>query len=104
MIDYDTLPAVRTIEGKKRGEIDFAALIEAGEPVVLKAMATDLPLVEAGRQGADAAMAYLLRFDAGRPVVGFVGEPTIDGRFFYNHDVTGMNYAAGRGPLAGYLD
>lgn len=104
MTDRDTLPAVRTIEGAKRGEIDFAALIEAREPVVLKTVATDLPLVETGRQGADAAMAYLLRFDAGRPVVGFVGEPKIGGRFFYNDDVTGMNYAASRAPLADYLD
>jgi hypothetical protein len=102
--ERDTLPAVRTIEGAKRGEVDFAALIEAGEPVVLKAAAADLPLVKAGRQGVDAAMAYLLRFDAGRPVVGFVGEPGISGRFFYNADVTGMNYTAGRAPLSTYLD
>ncbi|MGU3391251.1 cupin-like domain-containing protein [Sphingomonas sp. M1A8_2b] len=98
-----TLPAVRTIEGIARGDIDFAALIEAGEPVVLKAVATDLPLVEAGRRGVEAAMAYLLQFDAGRPVVGFVGPPEIGGRFFYNTDLTGMNYTAGRAPLADYL-
>jgi hypothetical protein len=98
------LPPVRTIEGLNRGGIDFAALVEAGEPVVLKGVAADLPLVEAGRQGIDAAMAYLLRFDSGRPVIGFVGEPEIGGRFFYNHDVTGMNYTAGRAPLAEYLD
>jgi hypothetical protein len=97
-------PAVRTVEGLNRGDIDFAALVEAGEPVVLKGVAADLPLVEAGRQGVDAAMAYLLRFDSRRPVIGFVGEPEIGGRFFYNHDVTGMNYTAGRAPLAEYLD
>ncbi|BCA62364.1 hypothetical protein HMP09_1598 [Sphingomonas sp. HMP9] len=90
--------------GAKRGEIDFAALIEAGQPVVLKAVATDLPLVEAGRQGADTAMAYLSRFDAGRPVVGFVGEGGIGGRFFYNDHLTGMNYVAGRAPLAEYFE
>ena len=104
MTGAGTLRTVRTIEGMTRGEIDFAALIEAGEPVVLKAVATDLPLVEAGREGSDAAMAYLLRFDGGRPVVGFVGDPKIEGRFFYNDDVSGMNYTAGRAPLVEYLD
>ncbi|WP_435368579.1 cupin-like domain-containing protein [Sphingomonas faeni] len=98
------LPAVRTIEGLRRGDIDFGALVAAGEPVVLKGVATDLPLVEAGRQGADAAMDYLLRFDAKRPVIGFVGAPAIHGRFFYDAELKGMNYAGGRAPLAEYLD
>lgn len=104
MSGMTSLPAVRTIEGIARGDIDFAALIEAGEPVVLKAVATDLPLVEAGRCGVEAAMAYLLRFDAGRPMVGFVGAPEIGGRFFYNTAVTAMNYTAARAPLAEFLD
>ncbi|MEG3082181.1 cupin-like domain-containing protein [Sphingomonas sp. PB2P12] len=99
-----TLPSVRTIEGAARADVDISALIEAGEPVVLKAIAADLPLVEAGRRGVEAAMAYLLQFDAGRPVVGFVGAPNIGGRFFYNADLTGMNYTAGRAPLADFLE
>ncbi len=104
MIGPTTLPSVRTIAGVARGDVDFAALIEAGEPVVLKAVATDLPLVAAGRRGVEAAMAYLLRFDTGRAMVGFVGAPEIGGRFFYNADLTGMNYVAGRAPLADYLE
>lgn len=84
MTDPATLPLVRTIQGTKIGENDFAALIEAGEPVVLKAVVTDLPLVEAGRPGVDAAMACLLRFDAKRSVVSFVGAPHMGGGFVYN--------------------
>lgn len=102
MTGLGSLPPVRTIAGP-HGAIDFAALVEAGEPVVLKGAAADLPLVAAGREGIEAAMAYLLRFDAGRDVVGFVGEPAIGGRFFYNDDLTAMNFAGGRAPLAQYL-
>ncbi len=98
------LRPVRSIDGVRRADIDFAALIDAGEPVVLKGIATDLPLVAAGRAGPAEAMDYLLRFDAGRPVVGFIGEPAIGGRFFYDEGLTAMNFVGGRAPLSHYLD
>jgi hypothetical protein len=97
------LPPVRTIEGLTRGQVDFPALIAAGEPVVLKALATDLPLVRAGGEGADAAMAYLHRFDVGRPVVGYTADAAIGGRFFYDDTLAAMNFAASRGALGDYL-
>ena len=102
MTGVGTLPPVRTID-RPAAAVDYQALIAAGEPVVLKGAAADMPLVAAGRDGMEAAMAYLLRFDAGRDVVGFIGEAAIDGRFFYNEDVTAMNFAGGRAPLAHYL-
>ena len=99
----NVLPPVWTVEGQRRGEVDFAALVAAGEPVVLKGLGADLPLVRAGRQGAEAAMAYLTRFDAGRHVVGYTAAAAIGGRFFYDDAVTAMNFAAERGPLGDYL-
>jgi hypothetical protein len=36
--------------------------------------------------------------------MGFVGEPEIKGRFHYNQDATGMNFAAGRVLLGDLLD
>jgi hypothetical protein len=97
------LPPVRAIEGPHQS-VDFQALVAAGEPVVLKGAAAGLPLVAAGQDGVEAAMAYLLRFDAGRDVVGFVGEAAIGGRFFYNDDLTAMNFSGGHAPLAQYLE
>lgn len=102
-MDPAALPSVRVIEGVRHDAADFSALIDDGVPTVLKGAAADLPLVAVGRKGMDAAMAYLARFDAGRPVVGFIGEPASDGRFFYNDALTGMNFSAGRAPLADYL-
>lgn len=103
MTALGALPPVRVIEGP-HGDVNHRALVDAGEPVVLKGAAQHLPLVAAGREGAEAAMAYLLRFDAGRGVVGFVGDPAIGGRFFYNEDLTAMNFAGERAPLAHYLE
>ena len=99
-----TLPPVRALEGQRRGAVDFAALIAGGEPVVLKGLGADLPLVRAGREGPEAAMAYLARFDAGRQVVGFTGAAAIGGRFFYDEAVGAMNFTAARAPLGDYLD
>jgi hypothetical protein len=101
--DLGALPPVRAIEGPHQS-VDFQALVAAGEPVVLKGAAAGLPLVAAGQDGVEAAMAYILRFDAGRDVVGFVGEAAIGGRFFYNEDITAMNFGGGRAPLAQYLE
>ena len=80
------------------------ALLADGRPVILRGLAADWPLVAAGRIGADAAIAYLKRFDAGREVVGYTGAPEIAGRFFYRDDWTGLNFEARRVGLSAYLD
>jgi len=75
-----TLPFVRTIKDAKRGKIDFAALIEAGEPTVLKAVAADLPLadylyrIRAGIAGDEAPSVSLGSTDVGTFFAGLCGE------------------------------
>ncbi|MFD1035005.1 cupin-like domain-containing protein [Sphingomonas hankookensis] len=95
---------VRAIEGAGADDLSPAALVAANEPVILRGLAADWPLVAAGRDGVAAAMAYLKRFDGGRPVVGFTGDAAIGGRFFYRDDMTGLNFAAQRVGLSDYLD
>jgi len=85
-------------------EIDPDALLADGRPTVFKGLARNWPLVAAGRQGADEAISYLKRFDAGRPVVGYTGAPEIRGRFFYRDDWSGLNFDAGRVGLSEFLD
>ena len=80
-------------------DVSLATLVATGEPVVVEGLASAWPLVAAGRQGAQAAVDYLRGFYNGRPGVGYVGEPAIGGRFFYDEALTGMNFAAERAPL-----
>lgn len=74
--------------------IPYDELMAAGEPVILKGVAKDWPLVRSGLKSATSAMDYLKSFNAGKPVTGKIGHPDIGGRFFYNEDVTSLNYEA----------
>ena len=94
---------VRVIEGVDPGRIPFAELLEAQQPAVLKGVAGDWEMVRRGAQSAAAAIDYLASFDGGRPVVGYTGAPEIGGRFFYNDDMTGLNFEAKRVPLTEFL-
>ena len=93
---------VRAIEGG--GVLDLEALVAADAPVILRGLAADWPLVQAGRRSPQDAAAYLRRFDAGRPITLYVGDPAIRGRFHYDATATAMNFAAERSTLSAFLD
>lgn len=102
------MPAIarrtRVIEGADARTLPVAELIAEGRPAILRGIARDVPLVAAGLQGPAAAVAWLKRFDGGRPVTVYVGDAAIKGRFGYNHDYTALNFARERGSLSTYLD
>jgi hypothetical protein len=87
------------ITGLTPDAIPYGELIEAGRPAVLKGVARDWPLARAGLQSPGRAMAYLRSFYDGKPVVVFAGAPDIKGRFFYNEDISGLNFKADRARL-----
>lgn len=99
----DAVKRVQVIDGLAPDEIRYAELLEAQRPAILKGVARDWPLVRKGEASAGEALAYLKSFDGGRPVVGYTGAPEIGGRFFYNDDMTGLNFEAKRVPLAEFL-
>lgn len=98
------LRKTRVIEGIAPDAIPLEALMEEQQPAILRAVARDWPLVRAGITAPEQAIAYLKSFYRGKPVVGFVGRPEIEGRFFYNEEVTAMNFEAGRVLLDELLD
>jgi len=79
-------------------------LLASTEPLVLRGLATQWPLVRAARTSQRAASDYLRRFYQGEKVVAMLGAPDIRGRFFYNEDLSGFNFASVRTGLGGVLE
>lgn len=89
----------KAIEGYRPDSIPWRDLMDGSEPVVLKGLVGDWGLVSAGRRSAEDAIAYLESFYNGKTVGTFYGAPEIEGRFFYNNDVSGLNFENRRSPL-----
>jgi Cupin-like domain len=69
-----------------------AEVLESTEPLVLRGLVAHWPMVRAARQSADAATRYLLGFYRDATVGAMLGAPEIEGRFFYNEDLSGFNF------------
>jgi hypothetical protein len=61
-------------------------------------------MVERARVSQQEAGAYLRRFYRGDKVLAFLGAPEMGGRYFYNADLSGFNYAALKAPLDQVLE
>lgn len=72
------------------------AVLKATQPVVLKGLVADWPVVRAGLESTTAAAAYLRRFYRDATVGAMLGAPSIEGRFFYNDDLSGFNFRSVR--------
>lgn len=100
------LPPPQPIE--EAGPVDFARFHEeirpARQPVVMRGLAGNWPGVAAARQGGRAIADYLLGFGPTRPVRGIMIAPELEGRFFYNADLTGFNFSEHQGGLDAFLD
>ena len=91
----------------ERGAIDaatFAAEVaDAYRPVVLRGQVAAWPAVRAAHDGPAAIADYIAGFDSGSSADVLAGPADIDGRFFYNADVTGFNFERGTVPLRDLL-
>ena len=77
--------------------MELARVVSKGtQPVVFRDLVSDWPVVKSARQGNEALQAYLLGFYEGATVNLFSGEPGLEGRFFYNEQVTGFNFDRSR--------
>jgi len=93
----------REIDGLDPECIPYAELLQSQQPAILKGVAKHWEIARRGEESAGAAIDYIASFDAGRPVVGYTGAPEIGGRFFYDADVTGLNFEARRVSLTEFL-
>lgn len=79
-------------------------MLTATRPYIVRGLARDWPLVRAGLESPAAADAYLRGVYKGEPVSAMLGPPEINGRFFYNAEMSGFNYQQVRARLTEVLD
>ncbi|OYW82821.1 MAG: cupin [Asticcacaulis sp. 32-58-5] len=101
MLDTPAKPLI--LEGVAADDIPYDDLMSGQRPVILKGVARAWPLVKAGLHSPRSAMDELLRYYQGRPVTAYTGAPDIGGRFFYNDDITAMNFKGERVALDAFL-
>lgn len=79
-------------------------VLESEQPLLLKGLVADWPLVDAAKRSAEDADAYLRDFYNGKRVTVSVGPPEIGGRIFYNDDLSDFNFKMGNTRLDTFLD
>ncbi|MBU4436477.1 MAG: cupin-like domain-containing protein [Alphaproteobacteria bacterium] len=84
-------------------DIPFGAVIEGQTPMIFRGLARDWPLIRAGLESPQAAMAYLSAQDHGGRLLVYVGDPAIKGRFFHDESRTGLNFRTERAGLGDVL-
>lgn len=80
------------------------AVLNLSEPVILKQLVGDWPMVQAGRISADESVRYLKRFYNGSPTIVCKIPAENNGRMFYNEDFTKLNYESFKGRIDETLD
>ena len=99
-----SMASVRERSDCRVDAVPVDALLEAGQPVVLRGLVRDWELVRSGRHSAGDAMTCLRHFYNGRPVQYSYGTPDIAGRVFYTEDFTDINCEVRRSGLDELLD
>lgn len=79
-------------------------VLHSDQPVIIRGLAAEWPVVQAAIESTGAADRYFRGFYRGMPVTASTGPPEIEGRVFYNEDMTGFNFQMGRLPLDIFLD
>jgi hypothetical protein len=74
------------------------------QPWVQRGLVAHWPMAQAGRRSMADAMDYLKSMWRGEPVGMLLAPPQVQGRFFYNDTLTGMNFGREKAPLDVVLD
>lgn len=94
----------RVVEGVKPDQIPFDELFAGNEPVLMRGLTTDWPLVRAAARSPKNVMELMGGFYDKKPVIVYAGKAGMHGDFGYNEAMTGFNYEAKRLDLIEVLD
>ena len=79
-------------------------IVPLNQPAVIKSLVADWPLVKAANKSAEDAVDYLKPLDKQAIILAMVGTPEINGRFFYNDELTELNFKRAQVTLSIGLD
>lgn len=79
-------------------------IVPLNQPAVIRSFVADWPLVNAAEESADSAVDYLKPLDKQTIILAMVGTPEINGRFFYNDDLSELNFKRAKVTLSVGLD
>jgi hypothetical protein len=91
-------------EFEKIDAAEFQEVRKRGQPAVFRGLAAEWPAVRAALRDDEEIVDYLKRLSAGSRAQAIVGPSELGGRFFYNDDVTALNFQRGTTELAPLLD
>ena len=91
MVDYQTIAEYSNLSAQQF----FSQIAPQHQPVVLRGWAKHWPVVQAAKQSPEHFVAYLTQFYHGKKTKMVVAPPSANKRFYYNDDMTDVNYLSG---------
>lgn len=91
MTDYQAIAEYATLSAKQF----FEQIASQQQPIVIRGFAKQWPIVAAAKHSPQDFVAYLNRFYNGNKAKMVVAPPAANKRFYYNDDMTGINYVSG---------
>ncbi|MFT5774418.1 cupin-like domain-containing protein [Hyphomonas sp.] len=76
----------------------------AAEPVIMRGLVADWPSVKAAQTSDETLISYMKNLYTGHPVEFLLGPPEIAGHFFYNEDMSGLNFKRSTGTFPDVID
>ncbi|GGD60714.1 cupin-like domain-containing protein [Lacimicrobium alkaliphilum] len=73
----------------------FEQIVPAQKPIVIRGFAQSWPVVASAKKTPEDFVAYLGQFYKGKKASMVVAPPSANKRFYYNDDMTGINYLSG---------
>jgi hypothetical protein len=104
----DTQMVVKVLEGITPQTIPYDELFSHNQPIILKGLVKDWPLVKAGQesaqQPANTVMAQLEQHYSKRPLLVYKAPAENKARFGYNKSCTGFNFSSNRSTIHDVFD
>lgn len=97
------MKTTKTIEGVSPSNIP-REVVDSSEPLVLKGLVAEWPLVHFSKDSNEAVVDYLKTFYRGRPAIVCKLPPEKNGRLFYNDNLTQLDYESYKGRIDETLD